>query len=107
MKNGAGQSTNSRTIQLSAEPSPLSFLSVINPFGNELSFEITTEHTGKADVTLIDAAGKTVYETSFEISSGANRLSIGDTDLLPTGIYFLRVNVAGNIIQKRVIKQNR
>lgn len=107
MKNAAGQSTYSRTIQLSIDPSPLSFLSVINPFGNELSFEISTEHNGKAEVDLIDAAGKTVRKTSFEVSSGVNRLSIENTDLLSVGIYFLRVNVAGNIIQKRVIKQNR
>lgn len=107
MKNAAGQSTYSRTIQLSIDPSPLSFLSVINPFGNELSFEISTEHNGKAEVDLIDAAGKTVRKTSFEVISGVNRLSIENTDLLSVGIYFLRVNVAGNIIQKRVIKQNR
>lgn len=107
MKNAAGQSTYSRTIQLSIDLSPLSFLSVINPFGNELSFEISTEHNGKAEVDLIDAAGKTVRKTSFEVSSGVNRLSIENTDLLSVGIYFLRVNVAGNIIQKRVIKQNR
>lgn len=107
MRNGAGQSTYSRTIQLSVQKDILSFVSVINPFVNELSFEISTENNGKAEAELIDPAGKIIRKIPFEIAAGVNRLVIDNTQLLPGGIYFLRVNVAGNSIQKRVMKLNQ
>ena len=107
MKNGAGQSNYSRTIQLSVQKDILSFVSVINPFANELLFEISTENNGKAEAVLVDPAGKIVRKVPFEIAAGVNRLVIDNTQLLPGGIYFLRVNVAGNSIQKRVMKLNQ
>jgi len=107
MKNMNGQSKFSRTIQLSAETDLLSFVSVINPFGNDLIFEIAVDQTGKADAELIDPAGKMVKKVSLEIGAGINRLNIDNTELLPAGIYFLRVKMLNNTIQKRVIKQNQ
>ena len=105
MKNSTGKSICSRTIQLSAETDIFSFVSVLNPFSNNLAFEIAVDHIGKADAELIDRAGKIVKKVSFEIAAGINRLHIDDTNLLPAGIYFLRVKMQGNVIQNRVIKQ--
>ncbi len=107
MKNNAGQSSYSRTILLMAETDVFSFVSVINPFGSELGFEIAASQNAKARVELIDATGKTVKKMSIEIGSGINRLTINNTELLPAGIYFLRVNVVGNTIQKTVLKQTQ
>ena len=107
MKNNTGQSIYTRTIQLSVLSDALTFLSVINPFGNELSFEISTGYSGKAEAELIDPTGKTVRKIPLEITSGVNRLTIDNTTSLPGGIYFLRVNAAGSTIQKRVIKQHQ
>ena len=107
MKNNTGQSTYSRTIQLATQTDMLSFISVINPFAGELSFEISTVHNGKAEAELVDPAGKIVRKIPFEIATGINRLTIENTQLLPGGVYFLRVNIAGNTIQKRVVKLNQ
>jgi hypothetical protein len=105
MKNSAGQSVYSRTIQLAAEKESLSFVSVINPFGNELVFDIVADQNGKTDAELIDATGKIVRRVSFEIAEGVNRLRIDQTNLLGRGIYFLRVKLGSQVIQKRVMKQ--
>jgi hypothetical protein len=107
MKNISGKSVYSRTIQLSEEVDGLSFVSVINPFGNDLSFEIAVDQTGKMEAELIDAGGKIVKKASFETGAGVNRLIIDNTELLPAGIYFLRVKMLSNTIQKRVIKQTQ
>ncbi len=107
MKNTTGKSIYSRTIQLSAKGDAVSFISVINPFSNELSFEISTDSNGKAEAELIDVAGKITKKVPFEVVNGVNQLIINNTQTLPGGIYFLRVNVAGKTIQKRVIKQNQ
>ena len=85
----------------------LSFVSVINPFDNNLTFEVAALQNGKAYAELIDPAGKTVKKTSFEIATGVNRLTIDNTEILSGGIYFLRVNIAGHTIQRRVIKQTQ
>ena len=106
MKNITGRSTYSRTIQLSEETDVLSFVSVPNPFSKNLIFEIAVDQTGKADAELIDPSGKMARKVSFEMAAGVNRLVIDDTELLPAGIYFLRIKKLGNTIQKRVIKQN-
>ena len=107
MRNIVGQSTYSRTIQLLTDTDLLSFVSVINPFDNNLTFEVAALQNGKAYAELIDPAGKTVKKTSFEIATGVNRLTIDNTEILSGGIYFLRVNIAGHTIQRRVIKQTQ
>lgn len=107
MKNAAGRSVYSRTIQLSEEAEGISFVSIINPFGNNLVFEVSAEQSGKVDAELIDPAGKVVKKGAFEVAAGVSRLAIDNTEILPAGIYFLRIKMLGNTIQKRVIKQNQ
>ncbi len=107
MRNGAGQSRYTKTIQLSATAAPFSFISVINPFGHQLSFDISSGNNGKADAELIDAAGKVIRKSVFYISSGTNRFVLDNTGDLAAGIYFLKVQSGGIIIQKRVMKQNQ
>lgn len=104
MRNTPGQSTYSRTIQLAVSNEPFSFVSVINPFSNELLFEVSAEQTGKAEAELIDVSGKAVRRKMFDISSGITRLSLENTSQLASGIYFLRVQSGGRVIQKRVLK---
>ena len=103
-KNNAGKSMYSRIIQLQLKEEALSFISVINPFSSELSFEISTANNGKAEAELIDVAGEIVRRVPFEVATGVNRLTINQTQLLPGGIYFLRLKLGSNTIQKRVMK---
>jgi hypothetical protein len=105
MKNSAGQSLYSKTILLAGEKETFSFVSVINPFAQHLAFDIVSDQNGKAEAELVDVAGKSVKRVSFAIAEGVNRLRIDDTELLAGGIYFLRVKMGVNTIQKRVMKQ--
>ncbi len=105
MKNITGRSTYSRTIQFSPDPGILSFISVINPFDNELWFEINSIHSCKLVAELIDPSGKTVMNNFFEVGTGISRLLMPDTKKLPAGLYFLRVQSPGVTLQKKVMKQ--
>ncbi len=107
MRNDRGQNKSSRTLQLSILPNVFSFVSVINPFSNQLSFEVSSDKSGKAEADLIDQLGKVVKKMSFDIPAGISNLSIDNTGGLSTGIYILRIQMAGNNIQKRVMKQNK
>jgi hypothetical protein len=105
IKNYLSQSRHSRTIRLGSGPDIFSFITVINPFGNELSFEVTSPVNGKAEAELIDVAGKTIQRTYFDLTAGISSLVVENTTRIPAGIYFLRVRSGDTFIQKRVLKQ--
>jgi hypothetical protein len=106
MRNDRSQSKYSRIIQLAVNPDVFSFIAVINPFSNQLEFEVSSDNGGKTDAELIDQLGKTVKRSSFEITAGANHLTLKNTGNLAPGVYILRVQSAGVLIQKKVLKQN-
>ncbi|MEP6699727.1 MAG: T9SS type A sorting domain-containing protein [Bacteroidota bacterium] len=106
MKNRLDQSVYTRTIQLAKIPDIFSFVAVINPFNNELAFEVSSDLNSRTEAELIDQSGKTIKTKYFDIAAGVSHLVMNNTQLLPAGIYFLRVQSAGVVIQKRVIKQN-
>ena len=99
------QSVYSRTIQVSNIADHCSFVSVINPFKYKLDFELSAAAQQRAEVMLIDQAGRTVKQKVFLLSNGINNLSIRDTEKLQAGIYYLRVIAGGTVLQKKVMKQ--
>jgi hypothetical protein len=106
MKNERHQSVISRTIQLSQNADRLSFVSVINPFDNELSFEISTTLPGRLQAELLDATGRIVMKKEYDLTDGVNRLRLDHTGTIAAGIYYLRVFTGTAVIQKRVVRQN-
>jgi hypothetical protein len=106
MRNAPGNSKYSRIIQLSFTTETFSFVSVINPFGQQLVFEVASETDGKVMAELIDVWGKTIRKSSFNVTAGINRLFLDNTDDIATGIYILRVYTGNAAIQRRVLKQN-
>ncbi|MFN8289369.1 MAG: T9SS type A sorting domain-containing protein [Chitinophagaceae bacterium] len=106
MRNNSGQTVSSRTIQLSLTKDNFSFVAVINPFLNQLVFEVNAAGAGKAEAELIDATGKIAAKKVFDVTSGVNHLVLEGTDKIPSGIYYLRVISAGFVIQRTVMKQS-
>lgn len=107
MRNISGETSYSRTIQLATSSDSFSFISVINPFGSELLFDVATDHGGMTEAILIDQSGKIIIRKAFATASGINRLSLDNTKQLATGMYFLRLQKGAMIIQKSVIKVSR
>lgn len=99
-----GKLKYSKTIQLASPNDIFSFVSVINPFVNDLRFEVFSDKSAMAEADLIDATGKAVRKKLFELSTGVNRLKIENTFGLGTGLYFLRIISNGIVVQKRVMK---
>ncbi|HEY6505303.1 MAG TPA: T9SS type A sorting domain-containing protein, partial [Chitinophagaceae bacterium] len=106
MRSPDNQFVYSRIIQLSTGYDDLSFTSVINPFFNELLFDISSVKDGLAKAELIDQFGKAVKRKTFDIKEGVTQLSFDNTDILPAGIYILRLELDGTLIYKKVMKQN-
>jgi trimeric autotransporter adhesin len=106
LKNSSEQFAYTRTIQLSSHPTKFS-LSVINPFNQQLRFDVMAVRAARADVELVDASGQVRRRTCFELLPGTNRLSFMNTDDLSTGIYILRIQSEGVVLQKTVLKQTK
>ncbi len=105
MRNISGETRYSRTIQLASTKNEFSFISVVNPFNSELVFEISSTQEGPVYAELIDQAARSVTNKGFVTNAGINRLVIGNTGKLASGIYFLRLHYNGFTIQRRVLKQ--
>lgn len=105
MHNTAGEAEYSRIVRLALSPETFAFLSVINPFRDELNFEISADADGKAFVDLFDATGKLVRARTEQLAAGTHNLSLPETGSLAAGMYFLRVRMGDKSIQKRVIKE--
>jgi hypothetical protein len=97
----------SRIIQLTNEMSDFDLSSIVNPFSNELSFDITTSQNTKVEIELIDLVGKIIRRASYQIYAGVNSLQLDNVGTLSRGVYTIRIrDKENNIITRKVIKSN-
>lgn len=106
MQNNTGKSFISHIINLSHLPAALNFVSMVNPFSNNLSFEISVPKTGKAEILLVNATGNVTRRKITSVNKGINSILLEATYDIAPGLYYLRFLFDGNVIQKAVVKQN-
>jgi len=106
MMNDIGTYQYSRVVQLNSRQAVFAFGTVVNPFNQQLIFELSVATNGKADIELIDPSGRTVKRMSTILNAGSNNVIIGNTGNLSTGIYTLKAQCNGTTIQKRVLKMS-
>jgi hypothetical protein len=82
---GVRNATNS---VFTAEASPV-------PFGERLSLTINTLKPGPAHLTLRDALGRTVRQSTTASLVGASTVAVPEVSNLPSGVYFLTVEQGG------------
>ncbi|MDP4263941.1 MAG: hypothetical protein Q8941_15545 [Bacteroidota bacterium] len=97
----------SRTLMLSTSIDNFSFASVVNPFANQLYFDISSAKDGIAKAELINQFGITVKRKSLDIRTGVNQLVFENTGSLAPEVYVLRIEMNEDVIYRKVIKQNR
>ena len=75
-----------------------------NPASDVLSVNIEVSNANNANITVIDAVGKTVLNASNnELNEGGNQIPL-DIAALKSGIYFVKMNVGNQQITKRFSK---
>jgi len=75
-----------------------------NPFSNELTIQVSSETSATAQIEIIDMLGKVHHSGSEQLSAGNNKISI-ITENLNNGIYFVRVNINGEITTQKIVKR--
>jgi hypothetical protein len=106
VRNQAGHFAYTRTIQLTSVPDHFSFAAVVNPFSDQLRFDISSTRNTKVHIELVDASGNPVRRNTYNVTPGINKLSINNTSDLTAGVYILRAQCEGMLVQKIVLKRN-
>jgi hypothetical protein len=75
-----------------------------NPFQSEVSIHLASDDIHAATFTLTNAIGQVVYH-SKEDNLSSSYTKMLDLKALPSGAYFLSVEVNGRIITKKLVKQ--
>jgi hypothetical protein len=94
----------SNIIQLAPVTKGFALLNVVNPFMNELHFEISSALKGDVTIQLVDQMGRSMLKKQYTIYQGINALTLSNTENLATGIYFLRVETSDGIYNHEVMK---
>jgi len=101
-----GGTKYSRIVQLNGKLQKSIAVNVINPFGQKLHIDVTASQNGRADIDLINLQGRVLKRREFNINNGVNSIVIDNTDALPAGVYILRIQFDGTIVQRKITKTN-
>lgn len=74
-----------------------------NPVSDQVRVRLVTPTEGTATITLLNAAGKVELKRSPTTNEGLNNFFL-DLKGLQTGVYFIRLEVEGNISVQRIVK---
>lgn len=99
-----GKEKYSRIIQLSKKTIDLELTNVINPFSDQVIFDITSSHNTQVFVDLVDMQGRVIRTKTYLLYPGVNNLSINNTQALPVGIYSMIIRDNDKVITRTVMK---
>jgi hypothetical protein len=105
MVNKDGMKKYSRTISLNDKTIEFGLTNVINPFSNELNFEIAAPENARVEVSLVNLSGKIVRKESFTVYEGVNSLSIRNTERIPAAMYILQIKNNEKLISTKLMKK--
>ena len=63
--------------------------------GNQVILQANSNEAAKINVTVVNAAGKSVVNTGYQLAKGVNLLPIPEMDNMPSGMYFVIVSENG------------
>lgn len=79
--------------------------SLVNPFAEQLRFDLQSPRKETVTIQLIDAVGKVVYTKKEIVTAGINRLQLNNLPTMHSGIYILRLQTSLGAINKHVKKE--
>ena len=106
MKEG-GKQKISKTEFLNTSDFSYAIMSVVNPFNDVLSFELTSPQKVTATIVISDAHGKTVKSVKQPLAKGINDVRVTDLGSLTSGTYILQVLTSDGIKSRRIVKLHK
>src|SRR5580698_2616121 len=78
--------------------------SLVNPFSDFISFEITVPKTDDAIFIVRDIYGRIIQQKKQNVTEGINSITLYDLDKIPPGTYILQVKYEDNIVARKMVK---
>lgn len=75
-----------------------------NPFNNSLFVNLESNVSGNAQVTIVNLLGKTIASESIVVNKGSNQVELEFVKLVNEGIYFIKVEIGGQVTAVKVVK---
>ena len=74
-----------------------------NPFGDDLTLDISTEKNTDLTIEVMDILGRQVFQSKAENTEGSFQLPIS-LKQVPSGNYFLKISDGQTIIEQKIVK---
>jgi hypothetical protein len=75
-----------------------------NPYSNDYSISFTAINEGSATVEMMDLQGKVIAVKNAAVVNGVNTISMNEASTVRAGIYFVRINVNGEMQTLKLVK---
>lgn len=75
-----------------------------NPFNDQLKVEIQHLRGNNINVSITDIFGKQIYVSVLESNSSYTEFLLHEFNVLPAGMYFLRINSGNQELTKKIMK---
>lgn len=77
-----------------------------NPFSESFSFEIQSQKSESAEMSLFTAQGDVILKRTYAIRNGSNKLFFSNNGLLNEGTYYIAVkSESGKLFSSKIVKQ--
>jgi hypothetical protein len=78
---------------------------IINPFYNDLLFDVAISRDAKVTAALYTLSGTLVKQQMYMAVNGVNGFTMSDLKAIPQGLYLLRVQYGNNFFTAKVMKR--
>jgi hypothetical protein len=100
-----GKYAYSQVVRVNKNVKEANALSVFpNPYSNDYSISFTAINEGSATVEMMDLQGKVVAVKNAAVVNGVNTISMNEASTVRAGIYFVRININGEMQTLKLVK---
>jgi hypothetical protein len=100
----SGNYSYTRVAALNASLLKFEIKALVNPFHSTISFAAVSPDARQVAISVLDCYGRMLHTTTRSLSGGYNSIEIKDLGLLSKGMYILRIEADGQVINKQVVK---
>jgi hypothetical protein len=94
----------SSQVLLSSSGFDFGIRSMVNPFTDHISIDMTSPAEGTVQINLLDMYGRMIRQIKQPVSQGLNNINIYGLGSLPVGTYALQMQYGDQSISKKLIK---
>jgi hypothetical protein len=95
----------SRIVLLSNTEIALNISGLINPFVNQVSFNLTVPEDQTVQLIIFDSFGRRLTSSVRPVYKGINRIILSEPAVLQSGMYILQVIYKDQVLSRQIIKQ--